>query len=99
MLNIVIKNPELKHTNIKIDLACRPLNRREPFEIDHLICGNDMIPCKPSPDALLRTCNKVQVSPGNSIIEIPLDIYAGINARFARTVIVGPSPIENICCI
>ena len=97
MLNIVIKNPELKHTNIKIDLACRPLNRREPFEIDHLICGNDMIPCKPSPDALLRTCNKVQVSPGNSIIvgDSPHDIYAGINARFARTVIVRPSPIET----
>ena len=37
------------------------------------------------------------MSPGNSIIvgDSPHDIYAGINARFARTVIVRPSPIET----
>ena len=97
MLNIVVKSSESRNTNIKINLACRPLSRREPFEIDHLICGNDMIPCKPTPDALLRTCNKLKISPGHSMIvgDIPHDIYAGINARFARTVIVKPSPIET----
>ena len=99
-LNLFVKLSVLNKSNVKITQSCKPLHRREPFEIDYLICGNDMIPCNPSPDALLRICNKMKISPNQSMIvgDMPADIHAGINAQFSRTVAIrpGPSSVSNM---
>ena len=88
LLNIAVKDTALDNTNVKISNVCNSLHRREPFKIDSLVCGNDMTPCKPSPDALLLICSKTKVSPGQSMLvgDTIADIHAGINARFSRTV-------------
>ena len=99
-LNLLVKLSVVSKSNVKIPQSCAPLQRREPFEIDYLVCGNDMIPCNPSPDTLLRICNKMKISPNQSMIvgDMPADIHAGINARFSRTVAIrpGPSSVSNM---
>ena len=64
------------------------INRRKPFMIDYLVCGNDMIPNKPSPEPLLTVCQKLKIAPSQSMMvgDTLADVHAGINARFSRTV-------------
>ena len=87
-LNIVAKEPSVDKVNTKIPSVCTSLHRREPFKIDSLVCGNDMVSCRPMPDALLRICTKLKVAPDQAMIvgDTIADIHAGINARFSRTV-------------
>ena len=97
ILNIGVNDTVIDKVNIKISNKCERLNRRESFKIDYLICGNDMIPCKPLPDSLLQICNKMKVNPSQSMIvgDMISDIHAGINAQFSRIVSVLS---ENFVC-
>ena len=64
------------------------IDRREMFMIDYLVCGNDMIPSKPSPEPLLEICKRLDVKPENAMMvgDTIADIHAGINAKFGKVV-------------
>lgn len=64
------------------------IDRREMFMIDYLVCGNDMIPSKPSPEPLLKICKRLDVKPENAMMvgDTIADIHAGINAKFGKVV-------------
>ena len=90
---ILYNNSENNSENIKINIEevgnnLNHIDRQESFEIDYLVCGNDMIASKPSPEPLLEICKKLNVKPENSIMvgDTIADIHAGINAKFASVV-------------
>ena len=88
LLNIAVASPTRMHVNRKITLDPKRCHRREPFEIDYLVCGNDMVASKPSPDPLLKICDKLNIPPINTMMvgDTTADIHAGINARVGQTV-------------
>ena len=88
ILNISVANPNRPPANRKITLDPKRCHRREPFVIDYLVCGNDMIASKPSPDPLLKICKKLNILPINAMMvgDTTADIHAGINARVGQTV-------------
>lgn len=87
-MNIDVEHSRSNQTNHKIARQFIPLSRRESFKIDYLVCGNDMIPNKPSPEPLLTICRKLKIHPSNAMIvgDTLADIHAGINARFSKTI-------------
>ena len=86
-LNIAVADPQHNKCNYKMSYTPMAINRRDPFMIDYLVCGNDMIPIKPSPEPLLTVCQKLKIAPSQSMMvgDTLADVHAGINARFSRT--------------
>ena len=86
-----------RQTNRKILNGTVQRGRDEPFVMDCLVCGNDGIPNKPSPEPLLTICQRLKIVPSQAMMvgDTLADIHSGINARFSRTVAVtgrgGPS--------
>ena len=86
----VMKIEQEKMNGNKSGVVYADENVIQPTEIDYLVCGNDMIPNKPSPDPLLKICKELGVEPENAMMvgDTISDVHAGINAKFGRVVAV-----------
>jgi phosphoglycolate phosphatase-like HAD superfamily hydrolase len=57
--------------------------------VDHVFCGDDALPIKPAPDALLATCKALEVSPmhsavvGDTVADLLMGERAGAGLRIA----------------
>ena len=54
--------------------------------IDIIVCGDDPLSSKPSPEPIWKICSKLNVSPSQTIMigDTISDIHAGINSRCGR---------------
>ena len=87
----------LKKLNIKIAI-CTSDDRIPTLEfikltnistyIDFVMCGDDPISSKPSPEPLWKICRKLDIQPCESMMigDTISDIHAGINAKFGKVV-------------
>ena len=66
----------------------QPVNRKQPFYIDKLVCGNDGISSKPSPDPILFICKSLGIPPSQTLMigDTIVDIHAGINAKCSKVI-------------
>ena len=71
---------------------------KDKIYIDDLVCGNDMIANKPSPDPLLKICKNLKVNPENAMMigDTISDVHAGINSKFGRVVGVLSGGYKNV---
>ena len=51
--------------------------------IDFIVCGDDNISCKPSPEPILNICKNINIPPSQTIMigDTINDIQAGINSK------------------
>ena len=91
ILDIGLKLSEKSESN-------KTINLENKSYIDDLICGNDMIANKPSPDPLLRICRNLNIKPENAMMigDTISDVHAGINAKFGRVVGVLSGGYKNV---
>ena len=87
----------LKKLNIKIAI-CTSDDRIPTLEfikltnissyLDFVMCGDDPISSKPSPEPLWKICHKLDIQPCESMMigDTISDIHAGINAKFGKVV-------------
>ena len=83
---------KLKNNNIKI-AVCTSDDRNSTTKmlrilniiqfIDFIVCGDDNISCKPSPEPILNICKNINIPPSQTIMigDTINDIQAGINSK------------------
>ena len=56
--------------------------------ISMVICGDDQISSKPSPEPILKICNELKINPKNTIMigDTSVDIHAGLNAKCGKII-------------
>ena len=85
----------LKNNNIKIAI-CTSDDKYPTLQtlkilklnnmIDYLVCGDDPISSKPSPEPLWKICEKLNINPNETIMigDTISDIHAGLNAKCSK---------------
>ena len=87
----------LKNLNIKIAICTsddrlptlKTINLLKINEyVDYLVCGNDNISSKPSPEPIWKICSKLNVNVSNTIMvgDTISDIHAGLNSKCGKIV-------------
>ena len=57
--------------------------------VNHLVCDDDGLPCKPAPDTLLVTCEQLRVEPtraavvGDTVADLLMARHAGVGLKVA----------------
>ena len=86
---------ELKQQNIKIAI-CTSDDRYETLKtlkllnltcyVDHIICGDDPISSKPSPEPIWKICRDLNIKPSETIMvgDTISDVHAGLNAKCSQ---------------
>ena len=87
----------LKRNNIKI-AVCTSDNRYQTIKtlkilglhnmIDCIVCGDDPISSKPSPEPIWKICNELNVTPCETIMvgDTIADVHAGINSKCGKII-------------
>ena len=88
LLNISVSNKKTPYINNYTANMIQPVNRKQPFYIDKLVCGNDGISSKPSPDPILFICKSLGIPPSQTLMigDTIADIHAGINAKCSKVI-------------
>ncbi len=89
LLNIATSvNKKKPYINNFTSNMIQPVNRKMPFLIDKLVCGNDGISSKPSPEPILSICKSLNIPPSQTLMigDTISDIHAGINAKCSKVV-------------
>lgn len=88
------KTLDILNIDVKSKLKAK---KQTKFTIDYLVCGNDMLANKPSPEPLLTICKKLNVEPKNTMMvgDTMADVHAGINAKCGRIVAVLSGGYDN----
>ena len=89
LLNIAVAdNKKRPYINNYTANMIQPVSRKSPFYIDKLVCGNDGLSSKPSPEPILSICKSLNIPPSKSLMvgDTIADVHAGINAKCSRVV-------------
>ena len=88
-INIAVKNSKkTPYLNNFTANMIQPVSRKLPFYIDHLVCGNDGLSSKPSPEPILTICKALGIPPSQTLMigDTIADVHAGINAKCSRVI-------------
>ena len=89
LLNIAVAdNKKRPYINNYTANMIQPVSRKSPFYIDKLVCGNDGLSSKPSPEPILSICKSLNIPPSKSLMvgDTIADVHAGINAKCSKVV-------------